>query len=156
MCFCLQVRFVQAEAIRKQLDGDHIVLLGNLAYSAAGEVLNCDSYSVASQAAIDLQADKLFGITVPSIQPFNLPQWLPISDAEQLLQNLLEAANMVPGDQPSGTARVYLCVPCRVYVLHPPKSVAGMLLTFTWFLPMCACRHYPSASLCRRACLVAL
>ncbi|KAL0055755.1 hypothetical protein WJX82_004086 [Trebouxia sp. C0006] len=54
------VRFVQADAIRKQLNGGHIVLLGNLAYSAAGE-------------------------------PFDLPHWLPISDAEQLLQNLLES-----------------------------------------------------------------
>lgn len=87
----LQVRFVQADAIRKQLNGGHIVLLGNLAYSAAGEMLNCDCYSVATQAAIDLQADKLFCITTPSLQPFGLPQWLPISDAEQLLQSLLES-----------------------------------------------------------------
>ncbi|DBA99769.1 TPA: hypothetical protein ACH3X3_012313 [Trebouxia sp. C0006] len=85
------VRFVQADAIRKQLNGGHIVLLGNLAYSAAGEVLNCDCYSVATQAAIDLQADKLFCMTTPSLQPFDLPHWLPISDAEQLLQNLLES-----------------------------------------------------------------
>ena len=82
---------MQADAIRKQLNGGHIVLLGNLAYSAAGEVLNCDCYSVATQAAIDLQADKLFCITTPSLQPFDLPQWLPISDAEQLLQSLLES-----------------------------------------------------------------
>ena len=87
----LQVRFVQADAVRKQLNGGHIVLLGNLAFSAAGEVLNCDCYSVATQAAIDLQADKLFCITTPSLQPFDLPQWLPISDAEQLLQSLLES-----------------------------------------------------------------
>jgi len=87
----VQVRFVQADAIRKQLIGGHIVLLGNLAYSAAGEVLNCDCYSVATQAAIDLQADKLFCMTTPSLQPFDLPHWLPISDAEQLLQNLLES-----------------------------------------------------------------
>ena len=84
------MRFVQADAIRRQLNGGHIVLLGNLAYSAAGEILNCDCYSVATQAAIDLQADKLFCITTPSLQPFDLPQWLPISDAEQLLQSLLE------------------------------------------------------------------
>lgn len=88
---CVQVRFVQADAIRKQLNGGHIVLLGNLAYSAAGEVLNCDCYSVATQAAIDLQADKLFCMTTPSLQPFDLPHWLPISDAEQLLQSLLES-----------------------------------------------------------------
>ena len=87
----VQVRFVQADAIRKQLNGGHIVLLGNLAYSAAGEVLNCDCYSVATQAAIDLHADKLFCMTTPSLQPYDLPHWLPISGAEQLLTSLLQA-----------------------------------------------------------------
>ncbi len=51
----VQVRFVQVEAIKRQLDANHIVLLSNLAYSAAGEVLNCDIYSVATRAAVDLQ-----------------------------------------------------------------------------------------------------
>ena len=51
----MQVRFVQVEAIKRQLDANHIVLLSNLAYSAAGEVLNCDIYSVATRAAVDLQ-----------------------------------------------------------------------------------------------------
>lgn len=98
----IQVRFVQADAIQKQLNGGHIVLLGNLAYSAAGEVLNCDCYSVATQAAIDLQADKLFCLTTPSLQPFDLPHWLPISDAERLLTSLLETKNEVQSEQSSG------------------------------------------------------
>ena len=51
----MQVRFVQADAIRSQLDARNIVLLSNIAYSSAGEVLNCDIYSVATRAAIDLQ-----------------------------------------------------------------------------------------------------
>ena len=97
-----QVRFVQADAIQKQLNGGHIVLLGNLAYSAAGEVLNCDCYSVATQAAIDLQADKLFCLTTPSLQPFDLPHWLPISDAERLLTSLLESTNEGQPEQSSG------------------------------------------------------
>lgn len=100
-CF-LQVRFVQADAIQKQLNGGHIVLLGNLAYSAAGEVLNCDCYSVATQAAIDLQADKLFCLTTPSLQPFDLPHWLPISDAEHLLTSLLQTNNDSQAEQSSG------------------------------------------------------
>lgn len=95
----MQVRFVQADAIQKQLKGGHIVLLGNLAYSAAGEVLNCDCYSVATQAAIDLQADKLFCLTTPSLQPFDLPHWLPISDAERLLTSLLEAKDQGQQEQ---------------------------------------------------------
>ena len=107
--YCLQVRFVQADAIRKQLNGDHIVLLGNLAYSAAGEVLNCDCYSVATQAAIDLQADKLFCLTTPTLQPYDLPHWLPISDAEKLLQNLLQSKDEHGPVQQSGTALAFLC-----------------------------------------------
>ncbi len=118
----LQVRFVQADAIRKQLNGGHIVLLGNLAYSAAGEILNCDSYSVATQAAIDLQADKLFCMTTPSLQPFDLPQWLPISDAQQLLQNLLDTKDkqqhapiQQSGDSSPQLTTILVCEPalCR-------------------------------------------
>ena len=59
----VQVRFVQVEAIKRQLDANHIVLLSNLAYSAAGEVLNCDIYSVATRAAVDLQASSGGGLT---------------------------------------------------------------------------------------------
>ena len=57
------VRFVQMEAIRTQLDHDNIVLLTNLAYSAAGEVLNCNIYDVATHAAIELGAEKLICMT---------------------------------------------------------------------------------------------
>jgi acetylglutamate kinase len=116
----VQVRFVQADAVRKQLNGGHIVLLGNLAYSAAGEVLNCDCYSVATQAAIDLQADKLFCMTTPSLQPFDLPHWLPISDAEQLLQNLLESKDKdahAPIQQ-SGTGHISMAVASNASWYH--------------------------------------
>ena len=57
------VRFVQMDAIRTQLDHDNIVLLTNLAYSAAGEVLNCNIYDVATHAAIELGAEKLICMT---------------------------------------------------------------------------------------------
>lgn len=44
MYFCAfqatgKVRFVQVDAIQEQLELGHIVLLSNLAYSAAGEVI---------------------------------------------------------------------------------------------------------------------
>lgn len=79
------VRFVQVDAIRRQLDSGNVVLLSNLGYSAAGEVLNCDAYTVACRAAIDLEADKLLCMTLPSTCPMTLPQWLPLSDAERML-----------------------------------------------------------------------
>lgn len=58
------MRFVQVHAIRSQLDMDNIVMLTNLAYSAAGEVLNCNIYDVATHAAIELGADKLICLTL--------------------------------------------------------------------------------------------
>ena len=67
----VQVRFVQVEAIKRQLDANHIVLLSNLAYSAAGEVLNCDIYSVATRAAVDLQASS--GAVLPDCKTSRSP-----------------------------------------------------------------------------------
>lgn len=58
------MRFVQVRAIETQLDIGNIVLLTNLAYSAAGEVLNCNIYDVATHAAIELGADKLICLTL--------------------------------------------------------------------------------------------
>ncbi|KAL4423548.1 hypothetical protein ABPG77_006571 [Micractinium sp. CCAP 211/92] len=82
------VRFVQSEAVRRQLGLGAVVLLSNLGYSAAGEVLNCDIYTVAARAAIDLHADKLIVMTTPESQPLDLPLWLPLSDAEALLRRM--------------------------------------------------------------------
>lgn len=39
-------------------------------YSAAGEVLNCDIYMVAARAAVDLRADKIMFLTLPSTQVY--------------------------------------------------------------------------------------
>jgi amino-acid N-acetyltransferase len=86
------VRFVQRDAVQKQLDSGNVVLLSNLGYSAAGEVLNCDTYTVAVRAAVDLGADKLILMTLPEAQPLDLPAWLPLQDAEGLLATMVEGA----------------------------------------------------------------
>ncbi len=78
------VRFVQADAVRQQLELGHVVLLSSLAYSAAGEVLNCNSYDVATHAAIELGADK-FICVLDGLPDMQLPQWLPLGDAEKLI-----------------------------------------------------------------------
>lgn len=82
------VRFVQAQPVWRQLAAGNVVLLSSLGYSAAGEVLNCDIYTVAARAAIDLAADKLILMTTPDSQPLQLPLWLPLSDAEALLAGM--------------------------------------------------------------------
>ena len=61
-----------------------MVLLSSLAYSAAGEVLNCNSYDVATHAAIELAADK-FICVLDGMDDMQLPQWLPLGDAEKLI-----------------------------------------------------------------------
>lgn len=97
------VRFVQVDAVRKQLDAGNIVLLSNLGYSAAGEVLNCDAYTVATRAAIDLDADKLLVMTTPVTLPLPLPQWLPLSDAERLLSQLSSPQHLASLDGALGS-----------------------------------------------------
>ena len=55
---------MQVDAIKQQLDSGNVVLLTNLAYSAAGEVLSCNIYDVATHAAIEMEADKLICMTL--------------------------------------------------------------------------------------------
>lgn len=54
-----EVRKVDSEAIRKQLDAGNIVMQSNLGYSPTGEVFNLTVEEVAAGIAIALQADKL-------------------------------------------------------------------------------------------------
>lgn len=84
------VRFIQSEAVEYQLQNGNVVLLSNLGYSASGEPLNCDIYSVAVRAAVDLNADKLIIVAPPGGDESlrDLPAWLPIQDAEKLLLSI--------------------------------------------------------------------
>ena len=54
-----EVRKVESEAIRKQLDNGNIVLISNLGYSPTGEVFSMTVEEVTSAVAIALKADKL-------------------------------------------------------------------------------------------------
>ena len=54
-----EVRKVDSEAIRKQLDAGNIVLQSNLGFSPTGEVFNLTVEEVAASMASALQADKL-------------------------------------------------------------------------------------------------
>jgi len=103
-----QVRWVEASGIHEQLDTGHVILMNNLGFTAAGEVLNCSTYEVAVQTAVQIRADKMFivldGETVvhdtismceqespfrikgcknpPSGGWSRLPRWLTLSEAE--------------------------------------------------------------------------
>ena len=70
------------------------------------------------RAAVDLGADKLFCLTVPESQPFPLPAWVPVSDAEALLNRLVVQhqswddfqAPVVPHRRPPHPASLRLCL----------------------------------------------
>ena len=54
-----RVRSIEKETINTRLDAGEIVLITPLGYSTTGEVFNLSSIEVATQVAIDLNADKL-------------------------------------------------------------------------------------------------
>lgn len=59
MQFTGSLRKVDGNAIRSRLDNGDVVLLSSLATSVTGDVFNLSALSVATQTAIELQADKL-------------------------------------------------------------------------------------------------
>ena len=75
------VRKIKAQAIEQQLAQNNIVLLSNLGYSLTGEVFNLTAEEVATEAAIELKADKLI---------FLIPQVGVIDDDGNLVTSLSE------------------------------------------------------------------
>lgn len=59
LCNTGEVRRIDQEAIRYQLQNNHIVLLSHLGYSPTGEIFNLAVEDVATQTAIAVKADKL-------------------------------------------------------------------------------------------------
>ncbi|KAG2437190.1 hypothetical protein HXX76_005854 [Chlamydomonas incerta] len=93
-----EVRFVLKDDIRRQLDNGNIVFLSNIGFTASGEVLNCNTYDVGLHAAAELGADKLFFLHLDEVAALSLPQWLPLSEAQNMLleklQNSISAQQM--------------------------------------------------------------
>jgi len=92
-----EVRHVDAEAISARLNGGDIVLLSNLGCSAAGELLNCQTWEVAAHAAAQLKADKLIcfargGKGMVLNEAGEVVRWLPLREAEGLLAGASAAA----------------------------------------------------------------
>ncbi|MCW8886351.1 MAG: amino-acid N-acetyltransferase [Motiliproteus sp.] len=93
-CHTGEVRRVDGQAIARQLDQGQIVLLSNLGYSPTGEIFNLALEDVASQAAVELQADKLIcfgasdGITNQQGQRHSE---LLLKGAERLLHHYLDS-----------------------------------------------------------------
>ncbi|KAK6125353.1 hypothetical protein DH2020_040906 [Rehmannia glutinosa] len=83
-----EVKKIDVSRIRERLDRDCIVLLSNLAYSSSGEVLNCNTYEVATACAMALGAEKLICIIDGPIldECGRLIRFLTLQDADMLIR----------------------------------------------------------------------
>lgn len=83
-----EVKKVDVARIHERLDAGCIVLLSNLGYSSSGEVLNCNTYEVATACALALGADKLICIMDGPIldDSGRLVRFLSLHDADKLIR----------------------------------------------------------------------
>ncbi|XP_027913934.1 probable amino-acid acetyltransferase NAGS1, chloroplastic isoform X2 [Vigna unguiculata] len=96
-----EVKKVDVSRMRERLDGGCVVILTNLGYSSSGEVLNCNTYEVATACALAMGADKLICLIDGPILDENgrLIRFLPLEEADMLIRKRAEqseaAANYV-------------------------------------------------------------
>ncbi|XP_011099391.1 probable amino-acid acetyltransferase NAGS1, chloroplastic [Sesamum indicum] len=83
-----EVKKIDVSHIRERLAQDCIVLLSNLGYSSSGEVLNCNTYEVATACAMALGAEKLICIIDGPIldECGRLIHFLTLQDADMLIR----------------------------------------------------------------------
>ncbi|KAK8935622.1 hypothetical protein KSP39_PZI013446 [Platanthera zijinensis] len=83
-----EVKKIDVSRIRERLDGDCIVIVSNLGYSSTGEVLNCNTYEVATACALAVEADKLICIVDGQIHDDHgrLIRFMTLQDADQLIR----------------------------------------------------------------------
>ena len=129
------VRFVRAGAVAAQLDAGNVVLLSNVGYTPSGDPLNMSCYDVAAHAAAELSADKLVILTGADVASLGLPAWLPLDDAESLVERALGPGG--GADRPGGGVQWSVdggdattddTTPLLLLVLHsrpPPHHAVG-------------------------------
>ncbi|XP_024369175.1 probable amino-acid acetyltransferase NAGS2, chloroplastic isoform X2 [Physcomitrium patens] len=83
-----EVKKINVARIKERLDSNCIVILSNLGYSASGEVLNCNTYEVATACAIALQADKLLCLLDGPVCDENgrLIRFMTLEEADKLIR----------------------------------------------------------------------
>ncbi|UCD68632.1 MAG: amino-acid N-acetyltransferase [Betaproteobacteria bacterium] len=90
MLYTGEVRKIEADAIRRRLDDNELVLISPLGYSPTGEIFNLTLEDVAAECAVALQAEKLIVLTDESgVAGRNgkLMRELTVSDAQSLLES---------------------------------------------------------------------
>ncbi|MDP3420093.1 MAG: amino-acid N-acetyltransferase, partial [Thiobacillus sp.] len=84
-----EVRKIDAAAIRRRLDQHDIVLLSPIGYSPTGEIFNLSLEDVATQAAVELAADKLIFLMDTEGVPDKgraIHNTLTVNEARQVLE----------------------------------------------------------------------
>jgi len=84
-----EVRKIDAAAIRRRLDQHDIVLLSPIGYSPPGEIFNLSLEDVATQAAVELAADKLIFLIDTEGVPAKgraIHNTLTVNEARQILE----------------------------------------------------------------------
>lgn len=92
-----EVRKIDAAAIRRRLDQHDIVLLSPIGYSPTGEIFNLSLEDVATQAAVELAADKLiFLMNIEGVpdEDGTIHNALTVNEARQVQ----ESATSLPED----------------------------------------------------------
>jgi amino-acid N-acetyltransferase len=88
-----EVRKIDAAAIRRRLDQHDIVLLSPIGYSPTGEIFNLSLEDVATQAAVELAADKLIFLMNTEGVPDHdnaIHNALTVNEARQVLEKALD------------------------------------------------------------------
>ncbi|GAV67992.1 LOW QUALITY PROTEIN: Acetyltransf_1 domain-containing protein/AA_kinase domain-containing protein/DUF2215 domain-containing protein [Cephalotus follicularis] len=83
-----EVKKVDVARMRERLDGGSLVVLSNLGYSSSGEVLNCNTYEVATACALAIGADKLICLIDGPIldESGRLIRFLTLQEADMLVR----------------------------------------------------------------------
>ncbi|KAK1586517.1 hypothetical protein Q3G72_003374 [Acer saccharum] len=83
-----EVKKVDVTRMRERLDGGCVVILSNLGYSSSGEVLNCNTYEVATACALAIGADKLICVIDGPIldESGRLIRFLTLEEADMLIR----------------------------------------------------------------------
>ena len=92
-----EVRKIHADAIKRRLDDEELMLLSPLGYSPTGEIFNLTLEDVAAETAIALKAEKLvFLMNEPGVsRAGKLLRELTVSDAQKVLASRVKLSDDV-------------------------------------------------------------
>ncbi|CAF2133541.1 unnamed protein product [Brassica rapa] len=91
-----EVKKIDVDRICERLDGGSVVLLRNLGHSSSGEVLNCNTYEVATACALAIGADKLICIMDGPIldESGHLIRFLTLQEADMLVRKRAQQSDI--------------------------------------------------------------